>query len=259
MSSEDNLKHDNNIGLLTSIWGSNTWNSLHCVTFAYPENPTEEDKQHYKTYFEMLKYVLPCCTCRSHLTEHTKPGAKFEITISIFENRKTLTRWLYDLHNYVDKTLEMKYDITYDDLCEKYNSYIADCTISLDKKTIAYKNAYDREAPYVPYEIAVKFSDYAKIRGMNNFKQILDETNENFKNKRGNKKENWVERNTLYWEKVKNMRINSKLGFETKETNLEYKNLPSIDELELIQLMSTTLKESTLNHMLEKIEKKKKT
>jgi hypothetical protein len=246
----DNIKRDDNSGLLTSIWGSNTWNSLHCITFGYPEQPTEENKQHYKIFFESIKFVLPCCTCRKHFAEHTKKGSSFEIKYEIFENRKTLTKWLYDLHSHVNKMLEMKYDITYEDLCEKYNSYIAECVMPIDKKTIAYKNNYDKEAPYVPYEIAMCFKNYAKKRGLNDYAKKLNETYETFKQKRGDKKNLWILRNTECYEITKNMRINSILGFEQDG---EFKNLPTIEELKLLQLMCTTMKESSLNHMLEKL------
>jgi hypothetical protein len=249
MSDNNSISQNSSTGLLTSIWGSDTWNSLHCITFGYPECPTEEDKQHYKTYFETLKYVLPCCTCRKHLTEHTGKGSKFEINNQIFESRATLTKWLYDLHNYVDKTLDMKYDITYEDLCEKYGSYIADCKMSQEKKVIAYSNAYDRESTFMSYEIAECFSDYAIERGLENFEKILANTYNNFKNKRTNKT-NWKLRNIESFEIIKNMRVSGKLGFETEG---QYKNLPTIEELKLFQLMSTTLKETSLEHMIEKL------
>ena len=52
-----NINPDNHSGgMLTSIWGNHMWNSLHCISFTYPEHPTDEDKQHYKTYFQTLKY-----------------------------------------------------------------------------------------------------------------------------------------------------------------------------------------------------------
>lgn len=246
----DNIKHDNNSGLLTSIWGSDTWNSLHCITFGYPEHPTEEDKEHYKLFFETLRFVLPCCACRKHFTEHTKPGAKFEITYDVLKNRTTLTKWLYELHNYVDKTLEMNYDITYNDVCEKYSSYIANCVMSMDKKIIAYKNDHNREAPYVTYSIAVCFADYAKQRGIENYLETLDNTYNAFSNKRSVQKEFWIERNINCWKTINYMRTNGILGFEQ---NGEFKNLPSIEELKLLQLMCTTMKESSLKHMLEKL------
>lgn len=248
----DNINSDHNqSGLLTSIWGSDTWNSLHCMSFGYPDRPTELEKLHYKTYFETLKYVLPCCNCRRHYAEHTKQGAKHEITDNIFESRASLTKWVYDLHNGVDESLEMQYDITYDDVCNKYGSYIAECNMSQEKKLIAYKNSYDREAPVISYEMASCFIDYAVKRGMPNFADVLKQTQKNFKNKRiANNGDNWIQRNETCWEIVKSMRTTGILGFEQDG---EYKNLPTLKELKLIVLMSTTLKQKSLKHMIKKM------
>lgn len=240
-------------GLLTSIWGGNTWESLHCITFAYPDEPTEEDKQHYKTYFLILKYILPCCTCRKHYTEHTAVGGKYEINDDVFESRNSLTLWLFNLHNCVDESLGMQYDITYDDLCKKYNSYVANCEMTIDKKIIAYKNYYNKEAPYLSFEMAICFKNYAESRGMIDFAFNLLNTYKKFITKRNDKGDissEWIERNSICWEQVKHMKINGIIGFEQSG---EHKNLPTIEELKMIQMMSTTLSLKSLNHMIEKL------
>lgn len=243
----------NETGMLTSIWGSCTWKSLHCISFTYPDNPTESDKKHYRTYFETLKYVLPCCLCRKHYTQHTKIGQKFEINDKIFTSRDTLTKWLYELHTEVDESVGIRYDITYQDVFQKYNSFIADCDMSSDKKRIAFKNSYDQEAPFVIYKLAKCFSEYAKSRGLVDFDKKLKETKEKFKNKRdenNNISDDWIKRNEECWEIIKYMRTNSIIGFETTEIN---HNLPTIEELKLLQLMSTTLNIRSLKHMIEKL------
>ena len=57
--------NNDNMGLLTKIWGPPLWESLHCITFAFPSNPTNEEKQHYLAFFKSLGNVLPCSLCRS--------------------------------------------------------------------------------------------------------------------------------------------------------------------------------------------------
>ena len=52
------------------IWGEHAWIFLHTITLNFPENPTFEDKHNYKTFFESLKYILPCPTCREHYKEN---------------------------------------------------------------------------------------------------------------------------------------------------------------------------------------------
>ena len=71
------------------------------ITFAY--NP-EKDKESMRFFFEVLPFVLPCKFCRANLVEHYKqlPLEKG------LESRETLTKWLYDIHNLVNKKLEKK-------------------------------------------------------------------------------------------------------------------------------------------------------
>ena len=45
-------------------WGPGGWAFMHTITFNYPLNPTDDDKQHYKNFFQSLKYILPCNYCR---------------------------------------------------------------------------------------------------------------------------------------------------------------------------------------------------
>lgn len=255
----NNINNINNIndaknGMFTSIWGNAMWNSLHCISFTYPENPSNDDKYNYKIYFETVKYVLPCCVCRKHYTEHTQQGGDFELSDRIFENKKSLTKWVYELHKAVDESLGVNYDITYDDLCLKYESYVARCNVTQEDKTFAYKNFYNNEAPIIKYETALLFNDYAIERGLIDFKKILDDTFKKFNNKRqtDNKiSDDWIIRNEKCNTLLKHMRLNQIMGFETNE---KYHNLPTIEELQMFQLMSSSLSDKTLNHMAKKLQ-----
>ena len=33
------------------VWGPNAWIFLHSITMNYPKNPTNEDKEKYRTFF----------------------------------------------------------------------------------------------------------------------------------------------------------------------------------------------------------------
>jgi hypothetical protein len=50
MSLDDNK----NNGLITKIWGPAMWESLHCIAFGYPVEPTDEQRQNYKDFFTSL-------------------------------------------------------------------------------------------------------------------------------------------------------------------------------------------------------------
>jgi len=236
--------NNNAEGLLTTIWGPSTWESLHCITFNYPHNPTPDDKQHYKSYFTSLQYVLPCCLCRDHyshfiITEGTA------LTDDVMKNRETLTYWLYTLHNAVDKRLGFEYNITYEDMCNKYNGYIAHCDLSLQQKADAYKCSYNKEAPKIDIEYAQCFIEYAKSRGMHNFENNIDIINSTSK-----KSQKWIEKNEKSHELIKYMRLNA-IG--CVESSGKYKGLPTMQELELMQLLSTTMTKQLIEKLIKKL------
>jgi hypothetical protein len=236
--------HRSNEGLLTQIWGPSFWHSLHCISFNYPQSPTITDKHNYKIFFKSLCHVLPCCDCRNHFTEHIKSGETI-LTNDAFENRNTLTKWLYNFHVCVNKKLGVNYNITYDDLCNKYNSYIASCDLTPEQKVIAYKNYYNKEAPYLSYDLAKYFIEYSKKRGLENYEKAINIFCEIDKHS-----DNWIYRNKKCWEIIKFMRLNS---IKSVEDSGEFKGLPTISQLQLMKLLCTTIPDKIINHLIKKI------
>ena len=55
------------------------WKSIHYITFGYPEHPTQEDKEKYKKYFNLLAYVIPCTECSTSFMSFISPGGELEI------------------------------------------------------------------------------------------------------------------------------------------------------------------------------------
>jgi len=98
-----------------NIWGPAGWTFLHSITFQYPEEPTDLDKRKYFTFFNSLKNVLPCPTCREH---YEKNFENIQIRLS---NRKELIEWLIDIHNEVNR-ISGKKEYSYDDVYQKYNN-----------------------------------------------------------------------------------------------------------------------------------------
>ena len=83
----------------TTIWGPPFWFTLHTISLNYPDNPTYTVRQHHLLFFESLKSILPCSICRNHYKEFLKnhPLSPY------LDNNKSLTRWVLDLHNNVNK------------------------------------------------------------------------------------------------------------------------------------------------------------
>ena len=67
-------------GMLTSIWGPSMWHFLHTISFNYPVNPSNEEKQHYYDYLMSLQNILPCKYCRDNYTKNMK-NARFSVNV----------------------------------------------------------------------------------------------------------------------------------------------------------------------------------
>lgn len=116
-------------GMLTSVWGPPLWHTLHTMSFNYPVKPTKEDKNNYYNYFSSLEKVLPCKYCRDNLKKNFK---SVPLNKSVFKNRETLSKWVYDLHETVNKMLNKKSNLSYEDVRDRYEHFRARC---LNKKT----------------------------------------------------------------------------------------------------------------------------
>jgi hypothetical protein len=137
--------YDSNDGMLTNIWGSSLWHVIHCMSFNYPINPTEQDKLHYMNFIKSMKYILPCGKCRKNLVNNFK---KLPITISQMQNRETFSKYIYDLHEVINTMLGKKSGLTYEKVRETYEHFRARC----QKKTIKKKSTKkDEKGCIVPF------------------------------------------------------------------------------------------------------------
>lgn len=98
------------------IWGPSAWIFLHSITFNYPDQPTEEIKNQYKTFFESLQFVLPCDKCKNN---YKNKLLKFKLSDDVLKNKQSLIEWLIDIHNEVNKSNNKKI-LTYKEVIQKY-------------------------------------------------------------------------------------------------------------------------------------------
>ena len=122
-------------GMLTTVWGPSMWHYLHTMSFNYPVKPSDDDKKHYKNFILSLQYVLPCKYCRINLKNNLKHNP---IKACDMKNRETFSRYVYKLHEIVNKMLNKKSDLTYCDVRERYEHFRSRCTD--DKKVIKDEN-----------------------------------------------------------------------------------------------------------------------
>ena len=121
-SKKDFLSGD---GMMTKIWGPAMWHYLHTMSFNYPVNPTNEDKKNYRDFIINLKNVLPCKYCRINLTNNFK---KKPIQMCHMKSRDTFSRYIYELHETVNKMLNKKSNLTYCEVRERYEHFRSRCT-----------------------------------------------------------------------------------------------------------------------------------
>ena len=112
-------------GMVTKIWGPVAWTLLHTISFNYPVNPTLEQKHQYRDFILSLQNVLPCGTCRKNLVTNFK---QLPLTMEDMESRDTFSRYIYNLHELVNRMLKKKSGLTYCDVRERYEHFRSRCT-----------------------------------------------------------------------------------------------------------------------------------
>jgi len=112
-------------GMLVSVWGPSMWHALHTISFNYPIHPTVQEKQHYRNFILNLQYVLPCKYCRMNLKTNFK---HLPLTMAKMKNRETFSRYIYDLHELINKMLHKNSALTFCDVRERYEHFRSRCT-----------------------------------------------------------------------------------------------------------------------------------
>jgi hypothetical protein len=120
-------------GFLTTIWGPSQWHMLHTISFNYPVNPTKEQKIQYRDYVLSLQNVLPCGACRKNLKMNLK---HLPITMNHMKNRDSFSRYIYNLHELVNRMLHKKSNLSYCDVRERYEHFRSRC---VDEAPKVYK------------------------------------------------------------------------------------------------------------------------
>lgn len=119
-------------GMLTTVWGPSMWHYLHTMSFNYPNRPSMEEKRHYRNFILSLRHVLPCKHCRINLQKNFK---LLPLRMSNMSDRTSFSRYVYDLHELVNKMLGKHSGLSYCDVRERYEHFRSRCVDTVEKKT----------------------------------------------------------------------------------------------------------------------------
>lgn len=123
--------YNSNDGMLTTVWGPGVWHTLHTMSFNYPVEPTDDDKRNYRNFVLNLKYVLPCGKCRKNLRKNFK---KLPLDMKHMASRDSFSRYIYRLHELINKMLNKTSGLTYEVVRERYEHFRSRCTVELKPK-----------------------------------------------------------------------------------------------------------------------------
>ena len=132
-------------GMLTSVWGPSLWHSLHTISFNYPISPSYKDKIEYRKFILQLKHVLPCKYCRINFKENLKC---LPLTMKQMESRYTFSKYMYDLHELINKMLKKKSNLSYCEVRERYEHFRSRCTDDKDLIVNKIKKAKTDSDPF---------------------------------------------------------------------------------------------------------------
>jgi hypothetical protein len=112
-----------------NVWGSKLWFVIHTMALNFPENPTYDDIRNYESFFNNLKFVIPCDKCKIHFAQRLQKKP----VINHLKNPDSLFRYTIDIHNDVNKSLGKRIYL-YDEVVEIYRK--------------AYNNEPDKTSRY---------------------------------------------------------------------------------------------------------------
>ena len=112
-------------GFLTTVWGPPMWHFLHTMSFNYPVHPTAADKRNYGAFIIGLQHILPCKYCRDNLKTNFK---NHPLRACHLASRDAFSKYVYELHEIVNKLLGKTSGLSYCDVRERYEHFRARCT-----------------------------------------------------------------------------------------------------------------------------------
>jgi len=80
-------------------FGKNIWDTMILVALGYPENPTSDDVDKFRSYYFLQGNVLPCPKCSFNFNKHLE---KYPLNNNVFYSKYNILMWIFNLKNEVN-------------------------------------------------------------------------------------------------------------------------------------------------------------
>lgn len=97
------------------VWGPTIWKSILFVVNAYPNIPSESDRDNMRNYLHYMGTVLPCESCRINFSKHIQ---EYPIENAL-NSRSALELWVSNIYNQVRKNNNLQ-TMTFNEIYNKY-------------------------------------------------------------------------------------------------------------------------------------------
>ena len=155
-----------------TYWGNKYWYMIYCAIAVYPSTPSPEQIKNIMGFFESLKTMLPCASCRESYQKFSLESDTNIKDLNNFKNRGNLIKMIYALKKKVDSKVGKEYYLTMSYLTFKMNNMICkDNPNEFNANTI-------NECAFIPENLENKVNDYV----YKNKQYIIDYDSKNTKN-----------------------------------------------------------------------------
>ena len=103
------------MSLNPKVWGPHYWFVLHTIALTYPLKPNETVKKKYHDFIENLPLFIPIENIGNYFSELLD---KYPVT-PYLDSRESFIKWVYFIHNRVNKSLGYE-ELTLSESLEKY-------------------------------------------------------------------------------------------------------------------------------------------
>ena len=150
-----------------AYWGNSYWYMMYSSIAVYPGNPAPEHIKNMMSFFESLKWLLPCASCRESYAKFTSENDTNIMDLNNFKNRGNLIKMIFNLRKKVELKVGMEYNTTLTYLVFKMNN------MTCKDNPNEYNANTIHECAFIPEKLEEKAYKY-----IDNNKQFISDYNE---------------------------------------------------------------------------------